>query len=192
MTAARNRVVGREQPFTLTQDGDVLSRNVKRDTVLDRYKTAISKRELGATFRIRKRGADTVFTGRASKPKPDDIDTNGNQHADEFWTWVVNEFPEYHPRFGGSYVCKYVAGSRSPSQHSYGNAVDVFFGSIAQQEAVFDAVRNRKAPVPVAHAISLGRIWEPGSGTRTYTGERHYHLHCDFVPQYSGACGVRG
>jgi hypothetical protein len=192
MTAARNRVVGREQPFTLTQDGDVLSRNVKRDTVLDRYKTAISKRELGATFRIRKRGADIVFTGRASKPKPDEIDTNGNQHADEFWTWVVNEYPEFHPRFGGSYVCKYVAGSRSPSQHSYGNAVDVFFDSITHQEKVFMDVVNRKAPVAVSHAISLSRIWEPGSGVHAYTGERHYHLHTDYIPQYSGACGVRG
>jgi len=191
MTAARTRVKTPAQPFTLTQDGDVLSRKVKRDTVLERYRAAVEHRELGATFRIRS-ATDVVFTGRATKPAPDEIDTNGNQHADEYWTWVVNEYPEYHPRFGGSYVCKRIVGSSQLSQHSYGNAVDVFFDSIAHQEKVFMDVVNGKAPVPIAHAISMRRIWEPGSGIHAYTGETHYHLHADFLPQYSGACGVRG
>jgi hypothetical protein len=192
MATAKSRVIARQQPFTLTQDGDTLSRKVKRDTVLDRYQRAISNRELGATFRIRRQGGEVVFTGRSTKPKPDEIDTNGNQHADGFWTWVANEYPEFGPRFAGAYVCKHISGSSSMSQHSYGNAVDIFFGSITQQEKVFMDVVNRRAPVPIAHAISLGRIWEPGTGIRAYSGIRHYHLHCDFSPQYSGTCGVRG
>jgi hypothetical protein len=191
MTAARNRVVIPDEPFTLTQDGDPISKQVKRATVLERYRAAVENRELGATFRIRGHG-EIVFTGRSCKAAPDEIDTNGNQHADEFWTWVVNEYPEFHPRFAGSYVCKRIAGSSQLSQHSYGNAVDIFFDSIAHQEKVFLDVTNGKAPVAVAHAISLRRIWEPGTGIHGYTGETHYHLHTDYVPQYSGACGVRG
>jgi hypothetical protein len=191
MGAARKRVDAPDKPFTLTQDGDRISRSVNRDAILERYRAAIENRELGATFRIRGKG-DIVFTGRSSKPAPDEIDTNGNAHADQFWTWVVNEFPEYHPRFGGSYVCKHIAGSSQLSQHSYGNADDVFFDSIAHQEVVFVAVVNGKCPVPVAHAISVRRIWEPGVGMHAYTGETHYHLHTDYLPQYSGPCGVRG
>jgi hypothetical protein len=192
MTLARQRVIDKEGPFTLTQDGDRLSRNVKRETVLDRYQTAIKNRELGATFRIRKRNDAVAFTGRSCKEKPEQIDINGNQKADEFWSWLVHDYAAYHPRFGGSYVCKQIAGTSYTSQHSFGNAVDAFFGSIAQQEQVFRDVTNRKAPVPVAHAISLGRIWEPGTGIHSYSGIRHYHLHCDFLPQQSGPCGVRG
>jgi hypothetical protein len=191
MGVARTRVVAGDSPFVLTQDGDRISRSVNRATILERYRAAIENRELGSTFRIRGDG-EIVFTGRASKPAPDEIDTNGNQHSDEFWTWVVNEYPEFHPRFGGSYVCKRIAGTSSMSQHSYGNAVDIFFDSIAHQEKVFVDVTNGKAPVAVAHAISLRRIWEPGSGMHGYTGETHYHLHTDYVPQYAGACGVRG
>lgn len=192
MTAVRKRVVAKQGPFTLTQDGDALSRKVQRATVLDRYQTAIENRELGATFRIRNRKGDVAITGRSSKPTPDEIDTNGNAHSDEFWTWVVNEYPEFHPRFGGSYVCKRIAGSSSMSQHSYGNAVDIFFDSIVHQEKVFLDVVNGKAPLVIAHAISMRRIWEPGVGMHAYTGETHYHLHTDYIPQFSGSCGVRG
>lgn len=192
MTSARQRVLVKDQPFTLTQDGDRLSKGVKRDTVLDRYKTAIENRELGATFRIRDRKDNVAFAGRSCQDQPKRIDINGNAKADEFWSWLVHEYAAYRPRFGGSYVCKHIAGSSYMSQHSYGNAVDAFFGSIAQQEVVFRDVANRKAPVPIAHAISLGRIWEPGTGIHSYGGIRHYHLHCDFLPQQSGSCGVRG
>jgi hypothetical protein len=192
MTYARDRVEAKEGPFTLTQDGDVLSRKVKRETVLDRYRQAVENRELGATFRIRKRNDDVAFAGRSCREKPDRIDINGNDKADEFWTWIVNTYPTYKPRFAGSYVCKSVAGTSSPSQHSFGNAVDVFFDTLAHQEIVFRDITNGKAPVPVAHTISLGRIWEPSTGIRSYSGIRHYHGHTDFLPQYSGACGIRG
>jgi hypothetical protein len=195
MSSARQRVLMKQQPFILTQDGDPISSQLKREAVIDRYEKAVKDRELGATFRIRRTTKDrnVVFTGRSVKDKPDSIDINGNRNADEFWGWVVNNYPTFKPRFAGSYVCKSIAGSGGvSSQHSYGNAVDVFFGSIAQQEIVFRDITNRKCPVPVAHAISLRRIWEPGSGIHGYSGIPHYHLHADFSPQYSGSCGVRG
>jgi hypothetical protein len=195
MSSARQRVLVKQQPFTVTQDGDKLSKQVKRETALDRYQTAIENRELGATFRIRRatKGQDVVFTGRPVKDKPDTIDINGNKNADEFWTWIVNTYPQYHPRFAGSYVCKTIIGSGGQrSQHSYGNADDVFFGSLAQQDVVFMDIVHGKCPVRVAHAISRNRIWEPGSGIHAYGGVYHGHLHADFLPQYSGSCGVRG
>jgi hypothetical protein len=195
MSSARQRVLMKQQPFVLTQDGDPISAKLKREEVIDRYEKAIKDRELGATFRIRRttKGQDVVFAGKSCKEKPDTIDINGNKNSDEFWTWVVNTYPTFKPRFAGSYVCKTIIGSGGQrSQHSFGNACDVFFGSIAQQEVVFRDITNRKCPVPIAHAISLGRIWEPGSGIHSYSGIRHYHLHTDYLPQYSGSCGVRG
>ena len=193
MGSARTRVVEKQGPFVLTQDGDAISKPLKKEGVLDRYRKAVEGRELGSTMRIRKKNKDVAFTGKSCKDRPDEIDTNGNHNADEFWTWVVNTYPQYKPRFAGSYVCKSIAGSGGVrSQHSYGNAVDIFFDTITHQEVVFRDVANGKSPVRVAHAISLSRIWEPGVGIHAYTGIRHYHLHTDYIPQYSGACGVRG
>jgi len=192
MAVARDRVDSRHSPFYVTQDGDRITRKVQRATALDRYQTAIENRELGATFRIRQDDGGVAFVGRACKDQPDAIDINGNHHADEMWGWIVHTYPQFHPRFGGSYVCKYVAGSSERSQHSFGNALDVFFGTLAQQMAVFHDIEQHQCPVPVAHAISGNRIWEPGVGEHGYTGEYHSHLHTDYIPQYSGACGVRG
>jgi hypothetical protein len=191
MSYARKRVQAKEGPFVVTQDGDPISKEIDRDRALARYQEAIENRELGSALRIRGK-KDIEFTGKSCKEKPDRIDINGNKNSDEFWTWVVNTYPTFKPRFAGSYVCKHIAGSSQVSQHSFGNACDVFFGSIAQQEIVFRDITNRKCPVPIAHAISLSRIWEPGSGIHGYGGIRHYHLHCDFLPQYSGSCGIRG
>lgn len=192
MAVVATKVVSGRGPFTLTQDGDAICSDVSRFEVLQRYRKAISHRELASTFRIRKGNGDVVVTGRACKPAPDEVDTNGNKHSDEFWTWVVNTYPQYHPRFAGSYVCKHIAGSSSMSQHSYGNAVDIFFDTIGHQDRVYDDIKHGKCPVPVAHAISQRSIWEPGSGEHFYSGDYHAHLHTDYSPQYSGSCGVRG
>src|SRR5262245_12122656 len=192
MTVAKDRVLTKDSTFILTQDGDRITRKVKRDTVLDRYKQAIENRELGATFRIRTDDGGVSFTGRAIKEQPDAIDINGNAHADQFWGWIVNTYPAFHPRFGGSYVCKYISGTAERSQHAFGNAVDVWFDTMTHQNSVFKDIEAGKCPVSVAHAISGNRIWEPGSGEHGYTGEYHSHLHTDYIPNYSGACGVRG
>jgi len=191
MGVAGLKVVSGTGLFTLTQDGDPITGKLTRFRVLDRYHSAVSSRELASTFRIRKGNGTVVFTGRAIKDAPDLIDTNGNAHSDEFWTWVINTYPQYHPRFAGSYVCKHISGTSSMSQHSYGNAVDIFFDTLAHQENVYDDIRHGLCPVKVENAISLRHIWSPDSGERSYSGETHYHLHTDYIPQFSGACGVR-
>lgn len=194
MTAATVRVVAGTGPFDLTQDGEVVAQDKSRGDVLSLFKQAISHREIGSVFRIRKGNENVSFTSRAVRidEVSDANTTNGNEHADIYWNWIRTEFSEYHPRYAGSYVCKYVAGSTVLSQHSYGNAVDVFFDSIAHQEAVWNEIRQGKCPVPVAHAISLRHITDGQGNVSSYGGETHYHLHADFLPQYSGACGVRG
>lgn len=197
MGIVASHVVSGHGPFSLTQDGQPLGGEGHRIAILARYRKAISHREVGAVFRIRKGNGDVVVAGRATVDSFHMIDTNGNDLADLYWSWIVDQYSDWHPRFGGAYVCKHVAGSWVLSQHSYGNACDVFFDTIAHQEHVFDDIRNggcarhSAPPVRVCHAISLRRIWEPDSGTHAYTGETHYHLHADFCPQCSGACGVK-
>jgi hypothetical protein len=78
------------------------------------------------------------------------------------------------------------------SQHSYGNAVD--FGRDSMDE-LYDLAYYLVAhatELDLAHVIVDDRIWEPGHGWGSYGGDRHYHVHADFLPQYSGSCGVRG
>lgn len=197
MSIVSSHVLLGRGPFTLTQDGDPLGTEGDRRTILDRYRKAISHREVGSVFRIRKNNGAVVATGRATVDQFHMIETNGNNNADLYWSWIVDQYSAYHPRFGGAYVCKHVAGTWTMSQHSYGNACDVFFDSLTHQAHVFNDIRlggckdHAKCPVRVCHAISLHEIWEPGVGTRPYSGETHYHLHADFCPQCGGSCGVR-
>lgn len=189
LAAARSRVKVGDGPFVLTQDGEPF-RPEDRKAVLERLERRLRNGKPGPTYRIRDLEGDVVFKAREVVAPPV-IDTNGNDKADKFWTWVVTEFKDYHPRFAGAYVCKHIAGSSSMSQHSYGNAVDVFFDTMAHQVRVYEAIKAGKAPVPIGHAISGKLIWSPASGQHAYGGDTHYHLHVDFVPDYSGPCGVR-
>ena len=121
------------------------------------------------------------------------IDTNGNLKADTWWSAVNAEFAEYHPRFAGAYVCKSIAGSGgTPSQHSYGNAVDIFFDTFQDQERVAAWAVAHADEFSLEHVISGDRIWTRGVGWHAYTGDYHAHLHVDFNPQFSGRCGVKG
>src|SRR4030095_5054841 len=74
---ASHVVIGRG-PFSLTQDGEQLGSEGTRATILARYRKAISHREVGAVFRIRKAGGDVVATGRATVDQFHVIDMNGN------------------------------------------------------------------------------------------------------------------
>lgn len=179
-------------PFTLTQDGDPLGPPGAKRTILDRFKQAISNRDIGPVFRIRRDSGDVVFTARAVQLMADTDSTNGNARSDSYWNWVRANFAEFSPRFAGSYVCKLISGSQTKSQHSYGNAVDVFFDTLAQQEKVANAVVANAAQLHPFHVIDLNRTWTKGVGWHATPGNDHYHLHVDFDPQYSGECGVRG
>lgn len=191
LAVAAKKLVSGKGPFTLTQDGDQVIKDGSRIKVLRRLRHLLSVGDVGPTYRVRNAKGEVVFVVREVKEAFRVINTNGNKNADLYWSWVVANFSEFHPRFAGGYVCKSISGSSTPSQHSYGNAVDIFFDSIAHQNEVFKAVERGDAPVPIAHAISMKTIWENGS-EHYYSGDTHYHLHVDFNPQYSGGCGVRG
>jgi hypothetical protein len=189
--AAAKRLLSGSGPFALKKNEEHLGQNLTRRDVLRALRRRLSNGDVGDVYRVFAATGAVVFKVREVVEAAKVINTSGNAHSDEFWTWIVNTYPQFHPRFAGSYVCKDVAGTNTPSQHSYGNAVDVFFDSMAHQIMVFHDVEAGKCPVKVEHAISGARIWEPGSPEHAYTGEFHAHLHTDYIPQFSGACGVR-
>lgn len=192
MVSSRRRIHSGDGPMWVTQNDHVVTdRDLDRARVLKRYHGILEHGSVGDVWKIENKDG-ALFKARQVVEAINIINTNGNDHSDEFWSWVVATYPQYHPRFAGSYVCKDIAGSSTPSQHSYGNAVDIFFDSMTHQVDVFKAVERGDAPVAVAHAISGSRIWEPGSGEQSYGGDYHSHLHTDYIPQYSGSCGVRG
>lgn len=192
MSIAAVKVVTGRGPFVVTQDGDAISGKLSRKDVLARLRKAISHREIGPVFRVRKRNGDACFAARAVVAVSDVDSTSGNTRCDVYYNWIRSNFRQYNPRYAGAYVCKYVSGSRTLSQHSYGNACDIFFDTFAHQDRVARAVVANAHLLDVYHVISGQSIWTKGVGWTGYRGEYHSHLHVDFDPQYSGSCGVRG
>jgi hypothetical protein len=194
MAVAALKVVKGKGPFVITQDGEPISTGLIRSICLIKLRGFVKNRPLGPVFRVRKGNGDVVFACRAVKVDfVDDSDTtSGNEHADIYWNVIRDTFRGFAPRFAGAYVCKNVAGTSTPSQHSYGNAVDIFFDTLDHQEVVADWVVAHAQELNAEHAISGSHIWTRGVGWRDYGGDFHSHLHVDFSPQYSGACGVRG
>ena len=191
MAVAATRVVTGRGPYVLTDDGDQIGGEYTRIEVLGRFRTAIKNREIGATFRIRNR-RKVFFTARAVVAVSDVDSTSGNSKCDVYFNWIKSNFSSYNPRYAGAYVCKNVAGSSTPSQHSYGNAIDIFFDTLAQQDRVARATAEHARQLNVYHIISLQSIWTKGVGWTGYRGTTHYHIHVDFDPQQSGSCGVKG
>lgn len=114
--------------------------------------------------------------------------------------------------YGGVYNCRFVVGTTTPSQHSYGNAIDLFpewasggaSGALMQAElrriaeavvrhATKKTVANRGVRLDVAQVIDhdAGRIWTPADGWHVYTGTTGAHIHVSGNPMYSGPCGSR-
>lgn len=109
---------------------------------------------------------------------------------------------------GGVYNCRNVAGSSTYSQHSWGNAVDLFpkawnakvefMGDVqAELRAIADAVvrhattrtvanRGRKLAVSQVIDHDNGRIWEPGKGWQVYHGTIGPHVHVSGAPLRTG------
>jgi hypothetical protein len=192
MRVAGKRITSGDGPFTLTQDGDPVVSDVARMVALKKLRHRLTVGDIGPVYRVRNDRSRVVFKVRETKPAIDIVDTNGNDKADLFWSTIKAEFGGYSPRFAGAYVCKQVSGSSTLSQHSYGNAVDIFFNTLAHQEAVANWVVAHADELSIEHAISGDRIWTRGIGWHYYAGDKHYHLHVDFTPSYSGPCGVRG
>jgi len=194
MAVAGTKIVAGKGPFVITQDGEPIATALSRAVCLLKLKGFVKNRPLGPVFRVRKRNGDIVFACRAVKVDyVDDADTtSGNRNADVYWNIIRDTFRGFAPRFAGAYVCKYVAGSSTLSQHSYGNAVDIFFDTLDHQAVVADWVVAHPDIVHPFHVITGSHIWTKGEGWHAYTGEFHSHLHVDFDPQYSGPCGVQG
>lgn len=188
---AMHRVEPGHPPYVLTQDGEQLNGELTRNDAVLLLKKAISHREVGPTFRIRD-ARDVQITARAALGVNDADTTSGNQACDILWNEIRATWSGFDPRYAGAYVCKYVAGSSTLSQHSYGNADDTFFDTLAHQDRVADWVVSESGLLHPYHVITQRRIWTKGSGWASYSGDFHGHLHVDFDPQFSGGCGVRG
>jgi hypothetical protein len=189
MAVALLRTVIGGGPFDLTQDGEALRQDVSRKIVLDRLKTQLEHGEVGPAYRVRN-PKKVVFSVRETKPAWEVIDTNGNDKADAAWGAVKMVFPKV--RFLGAYVCKYIAGSNNLSQHSYGNALDIGAGSMAELERIADWFQDHSEEFHLEHIIVNRSIWTHGVGWRYYGGDTHYHVHLDFTPSQFGSCGVKG
>jgi len=185
-TMAALRVIPAAGPFTLTVDGENVRYGVTRIKVLKAFKHALYAGEVGPVYRIRD-AQGVVFGAREVVPAIKQLDTNGNDKADAYWSDVKAKFPDI--TFLGAYVCKTIAGTSNMSQHSYGNAVDVGAKTMTELENIADwAVATEPN---LEHVIVNRRIWTRGSGWSSYGGETHYHVHVDFTPNFSGSCGVR-
>jgi len=103
---------------------------------------------------------------------------------------------------GEVFSCRPIAGTSTWSQHSWGNAIDLFpkapVGDDAgdrvkiREAVVRQATRrtwaNRGRKLAVAEVIdhSGRRIWTPSQGWHTYTGTTGDHVHVSGSPLRSG------
>ena len=103
--------------------------------------------------------------------------------------------------YAGVFVCKKIIGSSSWSQHSWGNAADIFpkGGGPTQERlrAIANAVvyhathrtkANRFRKLDVAEVIDHDgrRIWTPGAGWHPYGGTTGAHIHVSGAPLKTG------
>lgn len=190
MLAAGRALESGAGPFTLTQDGDVVKEGLTRVETLERLRGRLWRGDVGPVYRVRDQAADIVFRVREVVPAVKQLDTNGNDKADAYWSAVKSEFPNI--TFLGAYVCKQIVGTSTLSQHSYGNAVDVGSATMAQLEDIADWAVAHADEFSLEHVIVNRRIWTRGEGWHPYTGDTHYHVHVDFHENLSGPCGVRG
>lgn len=189
MKVARERVAA-GRPYNLTVDGQaVFKKSKRRRDTLNQLEQMVSHAEVGHTFRVKPDLKPVVFKVRVVEPVlPPVAPINGNDKSNAFWQALNAEFSDTIDHFAGCYVCK------PDSQHRFGNAVDTFFKTFAEQEkAAAWAVANADR-LHIEHVISGDRIWTRGVGWHAYTGEYHAHLHVDFAPNFPTywSCGVRG
>jgi hypothetical protein len=106
--------------------------------------------------------------------------------------------------YAGCYICKQISGSNSWSQHSWGNALDLFPKPSPQRvtvqhelRAIADAVvyqathktkANRLRKLEVAEVIDHDgrRIWTPSQGWHDYGGTTGTHIHVSAAPLKTG------
>jgi hypothetical protein len=102
--------------------------------------------------------------------------------------------------YAGRFVCKKIAGSRLWSQHSWGNADDLFptegdtqaklrrIADAVVYQATHRTVANRGRKLAVAEVIDhdAGKRWTPQGGWGPYTGAKGPHIHVSWAPFKTG------
>lgn len=108
-----------------------------------------------------------------------------------------------HIAYGAVYNCRKISGSSSWSQHSWGNAVDLFpktgndvadardrriIAAAAVYQATHRTRANRFKKLDVAEVIDHDgrRIWTPEYGWHAYGGTTGNHVHVSGSPLKSG------
>lgn len=188
MEKAGESIEKRLKLYKLVKDGKVLRHGTRR-WILRGLRKALEDGNVGPTYRVWGDG-EIQFIAREVVPPLHIFDINGNDHADYCWSFGKAKYPDCS--FLGAYVCKHIAGSYTMSQHSYGNAVDFGRDNMDELWDLAHYLVNNADKIHAAHIIVANRIWSPSTGWSYYGGQYHYHVHVDFLPQYSGSCGVRG
>jgi len=106
--------------------------------------------------------------------------------------------------YAGCYVCKQISGSSSWSQHSWGNALDLFpvggkplaviqaelrdIANAVVYQATHKTKANRFRKLDVAEVIDHDgrRIWTPSQGWHSYGGTAGAHVHVSAAPLKTG------
>lgn len=191
LQAARNRITTGDGPFTLTVDGEPVRKNLMRKDALDLLERKLTNGDVGPIWRVRNGMNEVVFRVREVVPSIKPIDIAGNAKADFYWGWVKQNFPS--ALFLGAYVCKFIAGTSTKSQHSFGNAVDFSLTTQAAMTSAAHFVVANTDLLNAEHVIVGDTIWSKGSGWSHYSGDFHYHVHVDFSPNCSSSlpCGIR-
>jgi hypothetical protein len=97
--------------------------------------------------------------------------------------------------YGAVYACRKISGSSSWSQHSWGNAIDLFpernidgdLAKIAHHvvlQATHRTIANRGRRLDVAEVIDHQNrlMWTPAGGWRAYGGTTGPHIHVTGSP----------
>jgi hypothetical protein len=99
--------------------------------------------------------------------------------------------------YGGVFACRKIAGTDVWSQHSWGNALDLFpkdatFNDEIARAAVHHAKHrtwaNRGRKLQLSNVIDHlnRRLWSPGQGWRPYGGTVGPHVHVQAAPIKTG------
>jgi hypothetical protein len=189
MEAAEKALVQGEGPFALKKNDEALSERLERRDALRNLRDELELGVVGDVYRVRD-AQMVVFKIRESIPAPEVLDTSGNGKVDAVWSFVKSKHPDGN--FLGAFVCKNILGSNTPSQHSYGNAVDAGAATMEILKTMADELVEEASTLSLAHVIVGDRIWNPDVGWHDYTGDFHHHVHVDCDPNFSGPCGIQG
>lgn len=189
MDAADGVLVEGAGPFAIKKNDDDLGDRLERKDALHKLRGGLEHGELGDVYRVRD-AEEVVFKVRAAVPAREVADTSGNGKIDAVWGFIKSKHADSN--FLGAFVCKNVAGTSTPSQHSYGNAVDAGAGTMGELRKLADELVDEAGALSVAHVIVGDKIWNQDVGWHDYTGDFHHHVHVDCDPNLSGPCGVKG